>query len=283
VELAQNPGMRMRRMPMASVLRVLLAIVLALAAPLAMAQAKQAKPAKPVVRLATLDWEPYIGQKLPDQGYTAALIREAYRDQGWKVQVEIYPWARALHLARTGEIDGLMPEYFNSSRKNEFIYSFPFPGGPLVLYKRQADDIGFITDPEKDQDRALRALQGKRFGVVRGYLNTPVFDAAKYLKKEEANDDATNLRKLVYKRIDLAVIDRRVAEYLIRTQYPDYAARIEPMEPALTDNPLYIAFSLKSPKHQEARAAFNRGLAAMKKDGRIDALYRKYILNAGVR
>jgi polar amino acid transport system substrate-binding protein len=236
-----------------------------------------------VVRLATLDWEPYIGQKLPDQGYTAALVREAYRDQGWKVRIEFYPWARALHLARSGEIDGLMPEYFNSSRKNEFIYSFPFPGGPLVLYKRQADDIGFITDPATDQDRALRALQGKRFGVVRGYLNTPVFDAAKYLKKEEANDDATNLRKLVYKRIDLAVIDRRVAEYLIRTQYPAFAKQIEPMDPPLADNPLYIAFSLKSPNHIEARAVFNRGLAAMKKDGRIDALYAKYILNAGAR
>jgi ABC-type amino acid transport substrate-binding protein len=236
-----------------------------------------------VVRLATLDWEPYIGQKLPDQGYTAALIREAYRDQGWTVRIEFYPWARALHLARIGEVDGLMPEYFNSSRKNEFNYSFPFPGGPLVLYKRKADDIGFVTDPATDQDRALRALKDKRFGVVRGYLNTPVFDAAAYLHKEEAMDDATNLRKLVYKRVDLAVIDRRVAEYIIRTQYPDYASKIEPMNPPLADIPLFIAFSLKSPKHAEARAAFNRGLTAMRKDGRIDALYARYILNAGAR
>ena len=259
------------------------AIVLLLALAGSATASAQAKAGARVVRLATLDWEPYIGRKLPDQGYTAALIREAYRDQGWTVRIEFYPWARALHLARIGEVDGLMPEYFNASRKNEFQYSFPFPGGPLVLYKRQADDIGFVTNPASDQDRALRALQGKRFGVVRGYLNTPVFDAAKYLRKEEANDDATNLRKLVYKRIDFAVIDRRVAEYIIRTQYPAYAKQVEAMDPPLADNPLFIAFSLKSPKHTEARAAFNRGLTAMKKDGRIDALYAKYILNAGAR
>jgi len=54
------------------------------------------------------------------------------------------------------------------------------------------------------------------------------------------------LRKLVYKRIDLAVIDQRVAEYLVRTQYPDYASKLGPMLPALAENPLYIAFSLKS-------------------------------------
>ena len=266
------------RIPIAGIFAALFSAALwaqAAAAP------KATAGAKPVVRLATLDWEPYIGQKLRDQGYTAALIREAYRDQGWDVKIEFYPWARALHLAKTGAVDGLMPEYFNASRKSEFNYSFPFPGGPLVLYKRKDDAVAFSTDPAKDQDRALRALREKRFGVVRGYLNTPVFDAAAYLTKEAASDDATNLRKLVYKRIDLAVIDQRVAEYLIRTQYPEYAGKLEPMQPALADNPLYIAFSLKAPQHNQARVAFNRGLARMKADGRIDALYKKYILNAG--
>jgi len=238
---------------------------------------------RPEVRLATLEWEPYIGEKLPQQGYAAVLVREAFKAEGWDVKIEFYPWARALHLARTGEVDGLMPEYFNSSRKNEFQYSFPFRGGPLVFYKRKGEALRFSTDPANDQERALRGLQAQRFGVVRGYLNTPVFDAAHYLKKEEASDDATNLRKLVYKRIDLAVIDQRVAEYLIRTQYPDYAGKIEPMQPPLADNPLYIAFSLKSKNHTEARAAFDRGLAKLKKDGRLDALYKKYILSAGAR
>jgi len=269
--------------PIRSLLPWLALLLLAPCLALAQAKAKAPASAKPTVRLATLDWEPYIGQKLPDQGYTAVVVREAFRDQGWNVQIEFYPWARALRLARSGEVDGLMPEYFNTSRKAEFRYSFPFPGGPLVFYKRRSDDIDFAIDPVARPDLAFHALSQRRFGVVRGYLNTPEFDAATYLHKEEANDDATNLRKLVYKRIDLAVLDRRVAEYLIRTQYPDYAGRIEPMDPPLADNPLYIAFSNKSPRQAAALAAFNKGLAAMKKDGRLDALYKQYILNAGVR
>ena len=260
-------------------IRFLLAAMLA--ACLSMAAAAADKPAatRPVVRLASLEWEPYIGTKMPDQGYVAALIRAAFADQGMKVEIEFYPWARALHLARTGAVDGLMPEYFNASRETEFEYSAGFPGGPLVLYKRRDTPIAFSADPGKQQDAALRALKAKRFGVVRGYLNTPVFDAATYLTKEEASDDATNLRKLVYGRIDLAVIDRRVAEHLIRTEYPDYAAKIEPMSPPLADIPLYIAFSRASPRQAQARVAFNRGLAAMRADGRIDALYQRYILN----
>ena len=74
------------------------------------------------------------------------------------------------------------------------------------------------------------------------------------------------MRKLVYGRIDLAVIDRRVAEYLIRTTYPHYASRIEPMQPALAEVPLYIAFSRKAPRLGDSLTTFNRGLAAMRMD-----------------
>ncbi len=263
--------------PIAAFLTTFLAVTLSVAS----AQTATKKPVattKPVVRLATLEWEPYIGTRMPDQGYAAALVRAAFADQGVKVEITFYPWARALHLARTGEVDGLMPEYFDASRETEFEYSAPFPGGPLVLYKRRGDKIVFSTDPVKHQDAALRALKAKRFGVVRGYLNTPVFDAATYLKKEEANDDATNLRKLVYGRIDFAVIDRRVAEHLIRTDYPQFANKIEPMSPALAENSLYIAFSRKAPRMKTSLATFNKGLARMHADGRLDALYQHYIL-----
>ena len=96
--------------------------------------------------MGTLHWNADAGSRLR---CSPALVRAAFADQGVKVEIEFYPWARALHLARTGEVDGLMPEYFDASRETEFQYS-----------------------------AALHALKAKRLGVVRGYLNTPVFDAA---------------------------------------------------------------------------------------------------------
>src|SRR4249919_3047563 len=112
--------MRLRR-----TLAVLLAVLAAAfaVAPVAAVDAKPLQAPRPLVRLATLEWEPYIGTKMPDQGYAAALVRAAFAEQGVAVTIEFYPWARALHLARTGAVDGLMPEYFNPSRKSEFEYS----------------------------------------------------------------------------------------------------------------------------------------------------------------
>lgn len=236
--------------------------------------------ASEVVRLASLEWEPYIGENMPEQGYVAALVRAAYAERGVPVQITFYPWARALHLARIGELDGLMPEYFDQTREAEFRFSQPFTGGPLGLYKRRDAAIQFAVNPQRDAQRAFSALRGQRFGVVRGYLNTPEFDAADYLVKEAAISDEINLRKLVFERVDLVVIDVLVAEHLLRTRLQRYRTRLELMPPPLQEKSLYIAFSKKSRRAEAALAQFNEGLLALKANGQLEAL-RTRLLNLG--
>lgn len=238
-------------------------------------------PANLPVRLATLEWPPYVGSGLPDQGYAAVVVRAVFEEQGLPVQIDFYPWTRGLYLVASGEVDGLMPAYLQPSRFDRFQFSDPFPGGPLVMYKRRGDDLAFAADPGVDPEAALRGLSGKRVGVVRGYLNTPELDAADYLDREEVNDDAAVLRELVDGQVDLAVIDLRVAEYLIRNHYPDYAELIEPMFPVLRDFPLHVAFSRKSRRTEAIVTAFNRGLEAMRADGRLEALHQHYIVHPG--
>ena len=240
-----------------------------------------ARAAEPL-RLASLEWEPYIGSRLPEQGFAAALVRAAFADQGMTVEIEFHSWERALELARSGAVDGLLPEYYNGQRESEFAYSAPLFSGPLVFYRRREADIRYRSDPAGPLDAGLRALAAYRFGVVRGYLNTPAFDAADYLTKLEADDDADNLRRLAEGRIDLAVIDRRVAEHLIGTQLPEYADALVPVSPKLGELSLYIAFSRKSPRMAKARAAFDRGLETLGADGRLNALRRR-LLDGGPR
>jgi polar amino acid transport system substrate-binding protein len=250
---------------------VLLVALLTLALALAASAPQGAEP----VRLATLEWPPYVGRELPDQGYVAAVARAAFAEQGLALEIEFHPWERALELARSGAVDGLMPEYFNMQREAEFEYSAAFPGGPLVLYRRSDADIRFAADPMREPERALRALQAYRFGVVRGYVNSAAFDAADYLMKLPADDDEDNLRKLVAGEIDLAVIDRHVAEHLIASRHPDYAGKIAAMSPPLAEPPLYVAFSRKAAQHR-ALVAFDRGLAALAADGRLAELHRHH-------
>ncbi len=246
----------------------------------ASAPAQTASPQSPVeVELASLEWPPYIGASLPQQGHIHQIVREALARRGLNLKVRYRPWARALALARQGEVIGLFPEYHDATREGDFAYSLPLPGGAVGFYKRRDADIEFSTDPRIDPDGAFRDLRAYRFGVVRGYVNNMTFDAADYLQRDLANSDELNLKKLAYGRVDLIFIDDLVAQYLLRTRLPEYAPQLEFMQPALEYKPLYIGFSRQHPQHDQVRKAFNLGLDSMREDGRLQAILRQHGIN----
>ena len=228
------------------------------------------------VTLTTLDWEPYIGQDLPGQGYVHEIVTEAFKSVGYQVTIRFYPWARAVEEAETGKADGLFPEYYGEARKAKFVFSSSFPGGPVGFMARTSSRITFLADPQRDLERVLQGLKQYRFGVVRGYINTQIFDQATYLQKDQATDDEQNLRKLEASRVDLIFIDKFVAQYLIRTRCPDFAGQLEFLEPPLEVKPLYIVFSRQAPGYDQKMKDFNEGLARLQKTGALRGILKKY-------
>lgn len=232
--------------------------------------------AEKTVKLATLVWEPYVGPSLKNNGYVSEIVVEAFKRSGYATEIEFYPWARALKTAEYGEVDGVVPEYFDESRKAKFVFSDPFPGGPVGLYKRKDTIAAYPVDPRISQTEALRGLRDFRFGVVRGYINTAEFDAADFLRKEEVFSDELNLKKLYNKRIQFMFIDKLVAEHLVKNKFPQYEAELEFMEPPLENKLLYIAFSKQVPDYQAKLAAFNAGLQQIIADGTLAKIIERH-------
>lgn len=216
-----------------------------------------------VVTLASLDWEPYIGSKISNNGYCAQIAVEAFKRSGYTVKIAYLPWERAVKESEAGNYDGLFPEYFDESRKVKFVYSDSFPGGPVGLMKRKDKAITF---------KKLQDLKPYTIGIVRGYINTAEFDAASYLKKTQSEGDDVNIKNLYNKQLDLIFIDQYVAQYIIKTQFPSYASELEFIKPALEKKSLYIAFSKKGKDSDAKRKAFNDGLKAMKADGSLQRI-----------
>lgn len=228
------------------------------------------------VTLATLEWEPYIGPNMPEQGYVHEIVVQAFKRGGYKAEVQTLPWARAVAMAEGGKVDGLFPEYYDESRKEKFVFSEEFPGGPVGLYKRKDNPLTYAADPRLKQKEALQGLKELKIGVVRGYVNTAEFDAATYLQKEEVSEDELNLKKLFNKRLPLIFIDKFVAQHLIKSKFPEYAAELEFMEPPLEVKNLYICFAKAAPNYEEKINKFNEGLRAMKKDGSLAEILKKH-------
>ncbi|WP_020410111.1 substrate-binding periplasmic protein [Hahella ganghwensis] len=234
-------------------------------------------PAKrSVVSLATLNWQPYVGEELESKGYVHELVGEAFKRGGYKPRIQFYPWARALDTTRQGKVDALFPEYYSDTRLDEFAYSDPFLGGPAGFYVRKDSGIEFSIDPRLNQHAALLGLSQYKFGVVRGYLNTDTFDKADFLYKEEVTDDLTNLQRLYHNRVQLIFIDKFVAEYLIDKHYREYRKVLDFLEPPLEIKYLYVAFSKKVPDYKSKLEAFNRGLQLMQRDGAMEKIYIRH-------
>lgn len=219
------------------------------------------------VTLSTLEWEPYIGKNLESQGYVYEIIREAFKRSGYEVKIEYYPWMRAVKMSDDGLVDGYFPEYYAESRKDYAYFSEPFQGGPVGFFKLKSNPAKWST---------LDDLKPYSIGVVRDYVNEEKFDNSDFLRKEEANDDETNFRKLIGRRVDLIVADKYVGEYLLRTKFAKDASSVEFMSPELVEHNLYLCISRKTENAQEKINAFNKGLQAIKNDGTYNSILTKH-------
>ena len=246
------------------------------------------------VTLATLEWEPYIGSGIPRYGLTAEIVTEAFKRTGYTVEIKFYSWTEALKLGEAGQVDGIFPAYHSKSREKHFAFSEPFADSPSGFYKkstavagpnisqlkRSDENIIFPADPRVDQAKVLSMMKQYTFGVVTGYVNTPEFDAATYLKKVKAASDEENLRNLINGRVDLIFIDRFVAKNIIVKKFPWHLQDYEFMQPPLAIKPLFIGFSKKSADHEQKLNDFNRGLEVVKADGLLKRLTEKYGLKS---
>jgi ABC-type amino acid transport substrate-binding protein len=235
-----------------------------------------ANAAEKKVTIATLNWEPYVGQKLKNLGFTSDIIQKAFEKKGYTVEFKFYPWARGIKMTEDGRCDGIYPAYFNKEREKKFIYSTSFGSGAVGFYKRKDKPIAFSANPIKKPVEALKALKQYRIGLVRGYANTKEIDEADYLIKDVATSDETNLKKLFKKRLDLVFIDKYVARYIMHQKYPHFIDELEFMTPPLDEKQLYICFSRKVKGLETAIEAFNQGIKEIKASGEFEQIMESH-------
>ena len=242
---------------------ILLAISLILAASLSFAEDK-------VIHLTSLDWPPYSGKSLAQQGASVAVAEEAFKAMGYQLKVDFFPWSRAVALAKdsNSQYAGYFPEYFSDDTAKDFIYSDAMGSGPLGFAERKDKSISWST---------LADLKPYRIGIVQDYINTAEFDAMianKSLKSSMTTSDENNLKKLVGGRIDLAVVDKNVMNYLFKTNLSlaEKANDAQFNSTLLEDKKLFICFK-KGPKGEDLAKIYNEGLKKID----ISAIMNKHL------
>ena len=218
------------------------------------------------VTIVSTEFPPFTSVHLENYGYSTDIVIQAFKEVGYKVEIKLYPWARALNLAKEGKVDGILA-WHTKEREKWFLFSEPVIPQIVGFYKRKKDNITFNSYSD---------LKSYKIGFVRGYA-IPFALKDLNLEIELVTRDELNLFKLAEKRIDLVLIYKSLAEYLINTNYPELADSIEWMEPAVSKNKNYVAFSKKTKNSSKKLKDFNLGLNQLREQGRVKGIIKKHM------
>ena len=179
-------------------------------------------------------------------------------------KVVYLPQNRKLQDFRRGEVDiepGVTPDW----RRDDIavsLYSQPFADAEDVLVSR-FDDARPLAG-SKD-------LKGRKLGCIVGYSYPELAAAftAGDVTRDDSRDEEVMLRKLVLGRLDAAVLERVVAEYLHKL-HPELQIRYGAV---VSSKPLMFRFR----KEQAAALArFDKALAELRADGTLKAIFAQY-------
>lgn len=166
------------------------------------------------IGVTTLNWPPYTGTKLPKLGATTYIVQAAFERVGIKARVDFLPWKRAISRAKNSDNSVAYFPGYHCRLTDGFVASDPIGKGPLGLAQH-------VKGPIKWKSIDDLGEQKLKIGTVLGYANTDEFDekaGTGWVRAIPAKNDLTNLRKLLRRRIDAAVIDKLVLSYLVATE-----------------------------------------------------------------
>ncbi|MBU1564612.1 MAG: transporter substrate-binding domain-containing protein [Proteobacteria bacterium] len=220
-----------------------------------------------VITAAADPYPPFVDQSDPQEGLSLAIIRAAYKTQGYTVTMEFVPWARAKSLTIEGKYDILPDCWINEENKKTMLFSDPYAVNVVKFIKRADDPFEYA---------GMESLKGKKIGAIRGYNYSDDFKEPKDFTREDVTDLMTNIKKVIGGRVDLTLEDEIVAKVQIAKNDPALLSQIKFGEKAFDSKSLYVSAGLANPRHQEIIGAFNKGLAEIKANGEFAKIMAGY-------
>lgn len=208
----------------------------------------------------------------PDaKGFLYEAIETLLTSKGYQVHFRFLPLARAENFVLTGKINCLSPVRDKESHDPSLRFSNPLPGGPVVLLGRSGTG---------DRISNLEQIQHFHIGALIGdHSADSILSHQVLARMDKARTHSQNIQKLIFKRIDYALIDYAVALNTITDEFPDYADKIEPVYPPLTYQSIYLACNGGKAENAEILADFNAALKLALKNQTLSQIAERYGLD----
>jgi polar amino acid transport system substrate-binding protein len=225
-------------------------------------------------------WEPYAPFTFAnDQGEATGadidLIKAIGDEIGCSVVPVELPWARIVREVEQGTLDVSTSTSWTPEREQWALFSEPYRESATAIYVRRGEIPRFAL-----QELADVPAQKLRLGVIVDYyygeaVAEAVSDPAFAAWLDGAPDYATNIRKLVSGRIDGFLVED-VAVMEAELERMGLSERVERYPLRIPGEKLRFMFSRKTVEPATV-AKVDAAVAAMRADGRLDAIRAKYL------
>ncbi len=188
----------------------------------------------------SFDYPPLVSQQAgqPPAGFAVELTGRLFERLGHSMTVQLYPWARALEMVKSGAADCVFT-IFRTPERAEFL-DFGMESmieQEIFFYTRADSTISFNGN--------LDSMRHLRIGTAHKINYGPRFEAMRtFLTLDEAPTIEHNFKKLLAGHIDVAVSNATTAASVVLS--PSLRAQADKLRrlPVPVDSvPTYIAFS----------------------------------------
>lgn len=251
-----------------------LVLTLSLTLTLLLATPGAAAEPPPLLHFGTEPFPPYvIARQGRASGPMVDVLRATCERLGWRCELSLLPWRRALAEAEAGRLDGLFPLLQTPERERLFHFSSPVLNARYALFSRSGQSYRYDGPA---------SLEGHELGVygpsgTSTALNELLQDGPAVAVHLEP-DNATVLRKLVHGRYGeqgLAFVNESVALWLLKQE------QLQGLQMAGVAREISYSFGLVKARLTEADfQRFDEALQANCRNGRNAALIRPYALPA---
>lgn len=225
------------------------------------------------LKIATGEYPPWTTDSLPHNGYINQIVEQAFKVEGIDVEFHFMPWKRALEATRLGHFHASSYWGYMVERLQDFYHSDALHTESFVFFHRKSlSPLSW---------KKLADLSQYAIGATRGYTYTEEFWSMAeqdLLRVSIADDDVTNLQRLVEGQIDLFPLSHETGKYLLKQHFTaEQAGLVDVNLEPLNLNQDFILFSRQIPNNETYLEAFNRGLKKLQRENKL-APIRKAIL-----
>mgnify|MGYP006084118593 CR=1 FL=1 len=231
---------------------------------------------KATINIASDPWCPYICDSDDNhQGILVDIAREALAISGFKLNLKIINWARAKHMVKTGEFDGIIGMAYTKEAGDLYYFSnTPIGQTQICFYRRENDNW---------QYQSPASLTNRTFGWINHYIYTdPPLDkwvmdhknGSQVLTISGTDIHQRSFKLLQSYRIDAFAEDRNVIVYELAKSEFDSKIQIAGCLNSVEKS--HLAFSLKAKNKELWAKALDYGVDQLDKNGRLEEILSYY-------